>query len=273
MRLWGPTMAIDVTTVRLGLGGFFGVLDTELRRWLGRRGLFHLVLWVAGINGFVYFVVATGNKPFGSLGYENLLNALMVFPVFAGIILAEATVVGEYRSGIAAWLVSKPVARGGYVAAKLTGLWIGLSVAAVLIPGLVANWWLPQVTPYRFVIPDAPVFGRFLIALGATMVVLGFFISLTGLLGVLIRRRGPVALIAMVLWLVLRFAPSQIRPSWYRYLPTGLMKADLDLNGWIPGMEYIHGNPFDPASAVWATAATAVVFVAGAMLLYRRLEL
>jgi hypothetical protein len=103
--------------------------------------------------------------------------------------------------------------------------------------------------------------------------VLGFFIALTGLLGVLIRRRGPVALIAMVLWLVLRFAPPQIPQSWYPYLPTGLMKADLDINGWIPGMEYIHGNPFDPASAVWATAAAAAVFVVGAMLLYRRLEL
>ncbi len=105
------------------------------------------------------------------------------------------------------------------------------------------------------------------------MVVLGFFIAVTGLLGVVIRRRGPVALLVMVLWLVLRFAPSQIRPSWYRYLPTGLMRADPDVNGWIPGMEYIHGNPFGPVSAVWATAAVSLAFVGVAMLLYRRLEL
>jgi hypothetical protein len=51
------------------------------------------------------------------------------------------------------------------------------------------------------------------------------------------------------------------------------MKADLDINGWIPGMEYIHGNPFDPVSAVWATAAVSLVLVLGSMLLYRRLEL
>ena len=266
-------MAIDVTTIRIGVGGFVGVLGAELRRWLGSRGLFHLVLWVAGINGFVYFVVVTSNMTFGPLGYENLLSALMLFPVFAGIILAEATIVGEYRSGIAAWLVSKPVSRGGYVVAKLGGLWIGLSVTAILVPGLVANWWLPKVEPYRFVTPDAPSLGRFLVALGVTMVVLGFFIATTGFLGVLIRRRGSVALLAMILWLVLRLAPPQIRPSWYRYLPTGLMKADLDVSSWIPGMEYVSGNSFDPTSAVWATAALALVFVGGAMLLYRRLEL
>ena len=79
-----------------------------------------MILWVVGVNGFVYFVVVTGNMTFGPLGYENLLSALMLFPVFAGIILAEATIVGEYRSGIAAWLVSKPVSRGGYVAASVS---------------------------------------------------------------------------------------------------------------------------------------------------------
>jgi len=266
-------MAIDAATLRIGVGGFFGVLGADLRRWLGRRGLFHLILWVAGINGFVYSVVATANMPFGPLGYENLLNALMLFPVFAGIILTEATVVGEYRSGVASWLVSKPVTRGGYVAAKLGALWIGLAVTAILIPGLVANWWLPKVEPYRFVTPDAPSLGRFMVALGVTMVVLGFFIAVTGFFGTVIRRRGPVALLVMILWLILRFAPPQIRPSWYRYLPTGLMKADLDFNSWIPGMEYVHGNPFDPVSAVWATAALSLMFVGGAMLFYRRFDL
>lgn len=266
-------MAIEVAAVRVGIGGFLGVLGADLRRWLGRRGLLHLILWVVGINGFVYFIVVKGLMTFGPLGYENLLSALMLFPVFAGIILAEATVVGEYRSGVAAWLVSKPATRGGYVAAKLGGLWIGLSVTAILIPGLVANWWLPKVEPYRFVTPDAPSLGRFMVALGVTMVVLGFFIAVTGFLSVVIRRRGPVALLAMILWLILRFAPPQIRPSWHRYLPTGLMKADLDVNGWIPGMEYINGNPFDPASAVWATAAVSLLLVGGAVLLYQRLEL
>lgn len=266
-------MTIDATAVRVGIGGFFGVLEAELRRWLGRRGLFHLVIWVVGINGLVYDVVVTDNAPFGPLGYENLLTALMMFPMFAGIILAEATVVGECRSGIAAWLVSKPVTRGGYIAAKLMGIWIGLSVTAILIPGLIANWWLPKVEPYRFVTPEAPELGRFLVALGVTMVVLAFFIAVTGLLGVLIRRRGPVALVSMILWLVLWSAPPQIRPSWHLYLPTGLMKLDLVTGAWIPGMEYIHGNPFDPVSAVWATVAASLVFVGAAMLLYRRLEL
>ena len=47
----------------------------------------------------------------------------------------------------------------------------------------------------------------------------------------------------------------------------------MDINSWIPGMEDVHGNPFGPVSAVWATVAASLAFVGVAMLLYRRLEL
>jgi ABC-type transport system involved in multi-copper enzyme maturation permease subunit len=266
-------MVTDVSTVRIGLTGFWGVLRSDLARWLGRRGLVQLTLWLVIVEGFLYYTVATENQAFGKLGYENLLNMLMFFPVFAGIILAEAAIIGEYHSGIAAWLVSKPVPRAGYVTAKLGGLWIGLSVTAILIPGLVANWWLPKVEPYRFVTPEPPPFGRFLAALGATVVVLGFFIALTGFLAVVIRRRGVVALIAIVAWLLLRIPLPQIPTSWHRFLPSGLYGTGQATGGWIPGMEYIHGHPFGQTSAVPMTMLAAALLVAGAVLIYRRLEL
>jgi len=266
-------MATDVHTVRIGLSGSWGVLRGELGSWIGRRGLFQLILWLVIVEGFLYITVTSENQPFGKLGYENLLNMLMFFPVFGGIILAEAAIIGEYHSGIAAWLVSKPVPRAGYVTAKLGGLWVGLSVTAILIPGLVANWWLPRVEPYRFVAPEPPPFGRFLAALGVTIVVLGFFIALTGFLAVVVRRRGIVALLAMVAWLLLRIPLPQIPTSWHRYLPSGLYGTSETIGGWIPGMEYIHGHPFNQASAVPVTMLAAALLVAGAVLIYQRLEL
>lgn len=266
-------MATDVSTARIGLTGFWGVLRSDLGRWIGRRGLFHLILWLVIVEGFLYYTVATENQPFGKLGYENLLNMLMFFPVFAGIILAEAAIIGEYHSGIAAWLISKPVPRGGYVVAKLGGLWIGLSVTAILIPGLVANWWLPKVEPYRFVTPQPPPFGRFLAALGVTIVVLGFFIALTGFFAALIRRRGITALLGMITWLLLRIPLPQIPTSWHDYLPSGLYGTGQTVGGWIPGMEYMHGHPFGQTSAVPVTMLAAVLLVGGAVLIYQRLEL
>src|SRR5680860_807182 len=124
--------------------------------------------------------------PFGSLGFETLVNMLIVFPILAAIVLSEAAVVGEYGSGVAAWTVSKPVSRAGYIAAKLAGLWIGLSVTAIFIPASVAYWWLPKVQPYRFVTPVAPPLGRFLATLLIVSLAVAFFITVTGFVGVLI---------------------------------------------------------------------------------------
>lgn len=116
-------------------------------------------------------------------------------------------------------------------------------------------------------------FARFLAALGVTVVVLGFFIALTGFLAVVIRRRGITALLAIVAWLLLQFPQRQIPITWHRYLPSGLYGTNQTVGGWIPGMEYIHGHPFGQTSAVPMTMLAAALLIAGAVLVYQRIEL
>ncbi len=264
-------MATDASATRIAATGTWGVLRGTLSGWLTWRGLIRMVLWVAVINGILYYTVVTKNMPFGGLGYETLINMLAVFPPLAAIIAAESTVLGEYRSGVAAWTISKPVPRSGYFAGKLLGLWIGLSVAAVIIPGLVAYWWLPKVTPYRFVRPEAPPLDSFVGALLVLCLVVGFFVMLTALLAVLIRRRGAVALIVFIAYLFLREPQRNLWDDWDRFTPTGLIATDL--NGWSSLTQLVYGEPFTAMSAVVWTAVASVMFLLGSMLVYRRLEL
>jgi hypothetical protein len=189
----------------------------------------------------------------------------------AAIILTEAMILGEYHSGVAAWTISKPVPRSGYVAGKLCGLWVALSVVAVFIPGLVAYWWLPKVQPYRFVIPDAPPLDRFLATLGLISLAMGFFVMLTGFLGTLIRRRGVVALIVLFAWTILRIQPSALWDGWDRFTPSGLIGATP--GDWIPVTHYVYGEPLIAPSAVAWTAVAAAALLTGAASIYRRLEL
>ena len=264
-------MAARTHTGIIALNGTWGVLRGETGRWLGRRGLFHLVFWLLIIDGLLYFTVVTKNMPFGGLGFESLIGMLAIFPVVAAIVLTEAMVLGEYHNGIAAWTVSKPVPRSGYIAGKLVGLWVALSAVAIFIPGLVAYWWLPKVQPYRFVIPEAPPLGRFLATLALISLAVGFFIALTGFLGTLIRRRGIVALVALLTWVILRVQPNAVWDSWDRFTASGLIGAQP--GEWIPVTYYIYGDPLVAASAIIWTAFAAIVFLAGAALVYRRLEL
>jgi len=264
-------VAIDVPTAHIAATGTWGVLRASLARWLSPRGLARVVLWAIGINGFLYFAAVTKNQPFGGLGYERLINMLAVFPPLAAIIATESTVLGEHRSGVAAWTISKPVPRSGYVFGKLVGLWVGMSMATVVIPGVVAYWWLPKVTPYRFVRPEAPPLGRFLGVLLALCLVVGFFTMLTALLATVLRRRGAVALIVLIAYIFLRAPQRSLWSDWDRFTPSGLISTDL--TGWSSLTSLLYGDPFSATSAVMWTAVVSAVMLAGSMLVYRRLEL
>ncbi|GMQ94164.1 MAG: hypothetical protein BMS9Abin12_1648 [Acidimicrobiia bacterium] len=264
-------MAIDTHTAGVAWVGSTGVLRGELARWIGARGLFHLVFWLLMIDGWLYFTVVTQHTPFGSLGYQSLITMLLLFVPLAAIVLAEATVVGEYRSGVASWTVSKPVPRWGYVGGKLAGLWIGLSATGILIPGLVAYWWLPKVRPYRFVTPEAPPLGRFLVTLLIISLIVAFFITLTALLGTVIRRRGVVSLITLFVYAIARTPPRELWSGWDTYTPAGLISDQL--GNWSTVTEYVYGDPLGATSAVAWTIVASLAFAAGAALVYQRLEL
>jgi hypothetical protein len=263
-------MAIDVQSGKVAATGTWGAFRGEMRRWLGRRGLFHLMFWLLLIDGWLYFTVVTKHVPFGGLGYESLMHMLVFFPIIAAIILTDATVVGEYHSGIAAWTLSKPVPRSGYVVAKLGALWVGLSVTAIFIPGLVANWWLPGVEPYQFVTPEAPPTGLLLGGLFVVTLVMLLFITLTGLLSTVIRRRGIAALIALLGYFFVRVPLREAWDGWDRYTPTGLIGTD---RGWAAVTEYVHGESLNATSALVIVVVLSMLFTIGSALVYRRLEL
>ena len=264
-------MATDTSVtsrVRVATTGSVGTLRGELGTWLGPRGLLHLVFWSVGVNGLLYDGVVYGGTEFGSLGYESLMILLTVAVPVAGIILAEAMFVGEYRSGVMSWQVSKPVPRSGYVLAKVAGLWIGLSVTAILVPTLIANWWLPRVEPHVFVTPQAPAWGRLFLAMGLIALVLLFFITLTALLAMAIRVRGVVAMVPLIILFMMFALPVD---SLYAVTPAGLMSSLVD--GWSAMTKVVYGEAFTAGASLAWTAALAVAFLLGAMLLASRLEL
>ena len=264
-------MAIDAATARIAATGTWGVMRGALAGWTSPRGLTRIVLWAGALNGILYFTVTTKHMPFGGLGYESLINMLALFPPLAAVIATESLILGEHRSGIASWTISKPVPRSGYVAGKLLGLWLGMSLAAVVIPGLVAYWWLPHVTPYRFVAPEAPPLGRFIGILLALCLIVGFFIMMTALLATVLRRRGAVALIGLIAYLFLRNPLRNLWRDWDRFTPSGIISTDL--TGWSSLTSLLYGEPFTAMSAVAWTAVASLVFLVGAILVYRRLEL
>jgi ABC-type transport system involved in multi-copper enzyme maturation permease subunit len=264
-------MASEATALGAAATGTWGVLRGETQRWLGRRGLFHLVLWLVAIELVLYHAVTTKNQPFGGLGYESLMNMLVISSALIGIVLTAAAICGSYHDGTTGWVLGKPVPRSGYVVASVGGLWLGLAVTTIFAPGLVAYWWLPRVEPFRFITPQAPPAGRFLVALGLISLILAFFMALSALLSVITRRRGAAVILAAWALLVLR-VPFPYS-NWMDFTPARLIRANINQGGWSELTDYIHEVPFDTTAAVAGSLGLTAAFIVAATMVFRRLDL
>jgi ABC-2 type transport system permease protein len=102
------------------------------------------------------------------------------------IILTQDTVIGERQSGIAEWVLSKPVSRSSYVLAKLAANGIGILVTLILLPGAVAYGLFWLATGGMVSLP------RFAAGLGLMALHTAFYLALTIMMGVVAKSRGMV---------------------------------------------------------------------------------
>ena len=107
------------------------------------------------------------------------------------VILAQDLIIGEKQSGVAEWLLSKPVTRRAYVLAKVAANALAVFALLVGLPSVVAYGMLSLRMGAPF--PLMP----FLSATGIMAVHTLFYLTLTLMLGTIFSNRGPILGIAL----------------------------------------------------------------------------
>lgn len=251
--------------------GLRNLLRAELAEWFGTRMWWgQILIWAASIN-LIFLMV--------SLSARNApaIESIMIFNIFMGLagpigtsIVLQSAVVGEKRSGTAAWLLSKPVSRSGFIVAKLAGNAVGLAatmvlaqgVIAYLIAGLVLNSWLP--------VPG------FLAALGIHMLHILFYLTLTLMLGAIFEHPAPVIGIPMAFLFAQQFLMSALARLWAplaQALPWNLAIPANNSNAPSAAMALMAGQPVPTYLPVVTTAGLALLFAAIALWAFQRQEL
>lgn len=146
-------------------------------------------------------------------------STLMLFNIFMGLagpigvsIIMQTSVVGEKRSGTAAWVLSKPVSRAAFIAAKLIANSTGIAVTMVLAQGLIAY----LISTLMLGLPLSV--SGFLAALGVHFVNILFYLTLTLLLGTIFEHTGPVVGIPIAFLFAQNISLSFF-PGLVRYIP------------------------------------------------------
>jgi len=90
---------------------------------------------------------------------------------------AQDALIGEKRSGTAAWVLSKPISRYAFLLAKLAADLIGILMTMVIVQGVIAYFIFKACTNISFPIPNC------LAAMGLVALFQIFFLCLTYMLG------------------------------------------------------------------------------------------
>ena len=254
------------------LPGLGGLLRGELHRWLGRRGLVHLIAWTV----FFQFMLLndtiwTADGLADWRGFDALVHLWWMAGPLAAIGVSQNALIEERHNQTAAWVLSKPVSRSSFVVAKILGDAIGLIFFAVFLQGALVYAWMPEVTPVEGLPIDRPDIGRFLVVVGIFSLVILFFVALTVCLTTILPWRGPVAAIGLVVWILVWAAP---REEIEAYTIGGLVTGELGdvVSGvYKPISEYlIFETPLEPTSSVVWTAIAALVFTTVGAGIFRR---
>jgi ABC-2 type transport system permease protein len=229
--------------------------------WRTKAWWIQALLWTVVINASVSVAVWDANAE--GLTVFTLYGVMTMFPAIAVAILMQDAIVGEKRSGTAAWVLSKPASRPAFMLAKLVPNAVGVIATMVAIPSGVlliqASMAGIEVSIPRF-------------ALGTTIVALNlmFYLTLTLMLGTLFDSAAPVIAIP----LAFAFGQQLVVgiPGLGSVLPWALVVPTNDADTSVI-VALIVGQPVAAPGAIVLTATACVIFSVVAFARWSRTEL
>jgi ABC-2 type transport system permease protein len=176
--------------------GLANLLNNENRLWWGtRRWLWQTIIWLIIINGTIAFAMLNAPKgppPPGAVSSRvadaarALILTMGLFAPIGVLVLAQGTIVGEKKSGTAAWVLSKPVARDAVILSKLIAYAVNTLWTMIVIQSPIAY------IQFGFVLPTPWPLTHFLSAIGLLSLHLLFYLALALMLGTFFDSYGPV---------------------------------------------------------------------------------
>lgn len=237
--------------MRAGYGSWW-----KTNAWWGQA-----LLWTAVLNGSTA-IAMWGETPDGPDVF-TLYGVMTMFAAIAVAILMQEEIVGEKRSGTAAWVHSKPVSRPAFILSKLVPNSVGVLATMLAIPSAVFFVHMVaagiEVSPSRF-------------ALGAAVAGLNlmFYVTLTLMLGTIFDGAGPVIAIP----LAFAFGQQLVGavPGLSQVLPWALVVGSGSDESSVVGA-VIAGDPIPAPGAIVFAVAACLLFTVVAFWRWNRTEL
>jgi ABC-2 type transport system permease protein len=193
---------------RRGLGN---LMQGEYSAWFkSSRWWKHILIWFVIINGMMgtmIYATAEAAKD-GSEGppmffMYGLFGGMTV--AFGVMIIMQRVIVGEKRSGTAAWVLSKPVTRTAFVVSRLVVNAVAILLTSVIVPGVIFYITLGLFSELGWLAPLGYIAG-----ISMFLLQVFYWIALVLMMGTLSESSSVVIAVPMALFFTFWMAPGLI---------------------------------------------------------------
>jgi ABC-2 type transport system permease protein len=277
-------VALNPTRERRWFNGFGNMFYKQNHQWWGTWSwVVQTVVWLIIINGMFAVVVlmapnsreakqalqAASEAEVAAMKAQFADQGLAVYFTVGGLLAgagvavrAQDALIGEKRSGTAAWVLSKPVSRVAFLLAKLAADAAGILVTMVIVQGVVGYFIYKASTGISLPVPNC------LAAMGLVAMVMLFFLCLTYMLGAVSDSRGLT--IGVPLILASGSMVGNLVPLLVMTMPWNLV-SDMR-SGPAMAILLLKGQPLATVTPIISTAVLSVLFVVVAVWRFQREE-
>ncbi|MDC7226040.1 MAG: ABC transporter permease [Spirochaetales bacterium] len=243
--------------------GISNLVSIEMQNWFNTKKIwFHVSLWIILLFGLVVIASMNSYTAPGAIGLY--LNFVGVFGSIGIILSVQGVIIGERKTGIAAWLNSKPISRSSYIISKFFGNLLGFFISMSLIPVLLNVLYISLRDGQIFSVVRIPIF------IGCLLIYLSFYLSLTILCGTLFSNRGLASGIPLSIFFAQSLL-SGVFPKLALFFPNSMLSGD-EGAGSILGDYFFYGTMTSYESILVSVFLT-ICFLAIAVLRFKADEI
>ena len=252
---------------RRGLGN---MSQGEYSAWFkSSRWWKQLIIWFAIINGMMGMMIyATaraakdGNAGPPMFFMYGLFGGMCV--AIGVMIIMQRVIVGEKRSGTAAWVLSKPVTRTAFVVSRLVVNSIAILLTAVIVPGAIFYITLGLFSDLGWFAPLGFLAALLVIALHTF-----YWIALVLMMGTLSESSSVVMAVPMALYFIFWLGAGTI-PGLIYISPLLLTFGPDQM--YALSVSFMMGEPVSSWLPLVSTVVFSVIFIAVAIWRFNRQE-
>ena len=189
--------------------GFNNLVVSDIPSWFRTMKWWAQFLWIFFMtNVILLFNFIDGDPEIGLMYFTTFQG---IYPTFGILIVMQGAMIGEKRSGTAAWVLSKPVSRTGFILAKLVTNTLASTLFIIILPGIIGYIEITLIAGVEV------SFLRFMLGNCALWLHMMFFLTMSLLVGTLFNNRRAVLIVGItffVLELLMQgFLPPELMVS------------------------------------------------------------